>query len=122
MQINEPAILVTNQATTKMSMVGPMSMTSVIAAGGFAVAHAVTHRIKLTKKSAGKNKDIVLRKATVVDSPYLSSGEAEFVLNEDGVADFDKGGSKSKSITSKTTSAIDKDIETEDDIEDDILA
>ncbi|OLS25175.1 MAG: DNA repair and recombination protein RadA [Candidatus Heimdallarchaeota archaeon LC_3] len=122
MQINEPAILVTNQATTKMSMAGPISMTSVIAAGGFAVAHAVTHRIKLSKKSAGKNRDIVLRKATVVDSPYLAIGEAEFVLNEEGVSDMDKGNTRSKSTSSKVSLTVGKDIESEEDIEDDILA
>jgi DNA repair protein RadA len=114
------AWLVTNQATTKMNMYGPMSITTVDAAGGFAVAHAVTHRIKLTKKSAGKNKGIILRKATVVDSPTIGQGEAEFVLASEGVTDFEKGSIKTKSA--KVSSSIEGDLESEDDVEDDILA
>jgi DNA repair protein RadA len=120
MQIHSAAWLVTNQATTKMNMYGPMSITTVDAAGGFAVAHAVTHRIKLTKKSAGKNKGIILRKATVVDSPTIGQGEAEFVLASEGVTDFEKGSIKTKSA--KVSSSIEGDLESEDDVEDDILA
>ncbi len=118
MMIKNCALLVSNQATTKMTMAGPISITTVAAAGGFAVAHAVTHRIKLTKKSSGKNKDMVLRKATVVDSPFIPSGEAEFMLTTQGVIDVGKTTSRSKK---PVKTVIEKEFETEDDIEDDIL-
>ncbi|MFW9928556.1 MAG: hypothetical protein ACFFD1_04115 [Candidatus Thorarchaeota archaeon] len=120
MMIKNIAMLMTNQATTKMTMAGPISITTVEAAGGFAVAHSVTHRIKLTRKSAGKNKGIVLRKATVTDSPYLSAGEAEFILSSEGVNDFQK--ISQRSTKSVIDSSDDTEYETEDDIEDEILS
>ena len=113
--IRNTAMLVTNQATTKMQMIGPMSLTTIEAAGGFAVAHAVTHRIKLTKKSAGKDKTLVIRKATMVDSPYLSIGEAEFQLTSSGVMDIDKSLIKGKSAKAKDSFLEEEADEDEDD-------
>jgi DNA repair protein RadA len=118
MMIKNCAFLFSNQATTKMTMAGPISITKIAASGGFAVAHAVTHRIKLTSKSAGKNKGMVLRKATVVDSPYIPAGEVEFVLTTQGVADVEKTSSRSRKAVKV---AVEKEFETEDDVEDDIL-
>jgi DNA repair protein RadA len=112
--IRNTALLVTNQATTKMAMIGPMNLTTVEAAGGFAVAHAVTHRIKLTKKSAGKNKGLTIRKATIVDSPYLGSGEAEFILSPQGVLDFERTTTK---VSKSKGSLAKEEFETEAEIE-----
>jgi hypothetical protein len=69
-------------------MGGPTQMT---AAGGLAVAHTVTNRIRLKKATKVETKsrgDIGVRKAIVEDSPFLKDTSALFVLSEKGIIDF----------------------------------
>ena len=92
MKVRNLAVILTNQVTTKISLSGPMGgPPQQIAAGGLAVAHTVTNRIKLKKATKVESKsrnDIEVRKAVVEDSPFLKDGSALFVLSEKGIIDF----------------------------------
>ena len=92
MKVRNVAVILTNQVTTKISLSGPMGgPPQQIAAGGLAVAHTVTNRIRLKKATKAETKsrnDIEVRKAIVEDSPFLKDGSALFVLSEKGIIDF----------------------------------
>jgi DNA repair protein RadA len=92
MKVRNLAVILTNQVTTKISLSGPMGgPTQMTAAGGLAVAHTVTNRIRLKKATKVETKsrgDIEVRKAIVEDSPFLKDGSALFVLSEKGIIDF----------------------------------
>ena len=92
LKVRNLAVILTNQVTTKISLSGPMGgPPQQIAAGGLAVAHTVTNRIRLKKATKAETKsrnDIEVRKAIVEDSPFLKDGSALFVLSEKGIIDF----------------------------------
>jgi DNA repair protein RadA len=92
MKVRNLAVILTNQVTTKISLSGPMGgPPQMTAAGGLAVAHTVTNRIRLKKATKAETKsrnDIEVRKAIVEDSPFLKDGSALFVLSEIGIIDF----------------------------------
>ncbi|MHA2363791.1 MAG: hypothetical protein ACXAC7_07520 [Candidatus Hodarchaeales archaeon] len=93
MKVRNMSIILTNQVTTKISISGPMGgPPQQIAAGGMAVAHTVTNRIRLKRATRTETKsrsaDIEIRKAIVEDSPFLPDASALFVLNDKGIDDF----------------------------------
>jgi len=73
------AVVVTNQVQSNPN---PYSGGLERPAGGHVMAHACTHRIMIQK--GGKN----VRKARVIDSPYLPEADAKFTITEKGIEDL----------------------------------
>ena len=75
------AVVITNQV---MSNPATFYMNLELPAGGHIMAHACTHRVKLSRGKGGT------RIAKIIDSPYLPEEQASFIITEKGIEDTDK--------------------------------